>query len=92
MLEVTIPTLKNHLSRFVQQVEKGEDIKISRGDEVVAVIVPIERYNQAFDSGKGVFSAYLKWKKQYPECTGFTDQELGNMRSREAFPEKKSVW
>ena len=56
------------------------------------MIVSLERYNQAFSSGKGIFSAYQKWRERYPEGGGFTDQELDDMRSREIYPDNQSVW
>lgn len=92
MSEATISILKNHLPEFVHQAEKGEDIQITRHGKAVAVIVSLERYNQAFGSGRGVFSAYTKWRERHPEGGGFTDQELDDMRSREPYPENDSVW
>lgn len=54
MSEATISILKNHLPEFVHQAEKGEDIQITRHGKAVAVIVSLERYNQAFGSGRGL--------------------------------------
>lgn len=92
MSQATISTLKNHLPELVHQAEKGEDVQITRHGKAVAVIVSLERYNRAFGSGKGVFSAFLKWRERYPEGSGFTDQELEAMRSRDTFPENKQAW
>lgn len=41
---------------------------------------------------KGIFSAYLKWRERHPEASGFTDQELEAMRSREPYPEHENAW
>ena len=88
MTEATISHLKNHLPEIVHNVEKGEDIQITRHGKPVAVIVSIDRYSRAFSSGRGIFNAYLRWRTLHPEASGFTDDEVAKMRNRE--PHKPS--
>ena len=82
MTEATISHLKNHLPEIVHDVEKGKDIQITRHGKPVAVIVSLERYSHAFGSGKGIFNAYLRWRALHPEASGFSDDELVNLRDR----------
>lgn len=42
MTRVTIHEAKTHLSRLIEQVEKGGEVVISRRDKPVARLVPIE--------------------------------------------------
>ena len=90
MTEATISHLKNHLPEIVHEVENGLDIQITRHGKPVAVIVSLERYSRAFSSGKGVFSAYQRWRTLHPEGSGFTDEEVNNMRDRK--PHKPSAF
>ena len=90
MPEATISHLKNHLPEIVHDVENGRDIQITRHGKPVAVIVSLERYNHAFSAGKGIFSAYQRWRDLHPEGAGFTDEEIDNMRDRE--PHKPSAF
>jgi prevent-host-death family protein len=83
MAEATISHLKNHLPEIVHDAEKGQDIQITRHGKPVAVIVSLERYNQAFGFGKGIFNAYLHWRTLHPDADGFTAKEIDNMRCRE---------
>jgi prevent-host-death family protein len=80
MTEATISHLKNHLPELVHTVEQGEDIQITRHGKPVAVLVSLDKYNQALVSGKGIFNSYLTWRKKHPNATGFTDIELKAMR------------
>ena len=92
MTEATISYLKNQLPEVVHDVEKGQDIHITRHGKPVAVIVSLERYNQAFGSGKGIFNAYLRWRDLYPNAPGFTDEEINSMRSREPHKSSDFTW
>lgn len=94
MTEAAISTLKNHLPELVHQVEKGDDIQITRHGKPVAVIVSLERYNHAFSTGRGIYHASQLWRKQYPDNSGFSDIELQDIheRTREPHIEKPSVW
>lgn len=92
MSEATISHLKNHLPEIVHNVEKGEDIQITRHGKPVAVIVSLERYKHAFGSGKGIFSSYLRWRELHPDAKGFTEEELGQMRDRAPHETTGSSW
>ena len=91
-MDATISHLKNHLPEIVHNVEKGEDIQITRHGKPVAVIISLERYNHAFSSGAGIFSALQQWRTMYPEADGFTDSELENMHNREPHISSESCW
>ena len=92
MPEATISHLKNHLPEIVHDVEKGQDIQITRHGKSVAVIVSLERYNLAFGSSKGIFNAYLRWRILHPNASGFTDEEVKNMRNREPHESPNFTW
>jgi len=92
MTKATISHLKNHLPEIVHDVEKGQDIHITRHGKPVAVIVSIDRYSRAFSSGKGIFNAYLNWRTLHPEARGFTDEEVDNMRDKEPHQPSDFSW
>ncbi len=92
MTEATISHLKNHLPEIVHDVENGQDIQITRHGKPVAVIVSLERYSRAFRSGKGIFNAYQRWRMLHPEASGFTNEEVKNMRDREPHKPSNFSW
>lgn len=92
MTEATISHLKNHLPEIVHDVENGLDIQITRHGKPVAVIVSLKRYSRAFSSGKGIFNAYQRWRALHPEASGFTDEEVENMRDREPHESSAFSW
>jgi len=92
MTDATISHLKNHLPEIVHDAEQGQDIQITRHGKPVAVIVSLERYNQAFSLDKGIFNAYLRWRNLHPNANGFTDKEIDNMRCREPHEESSFSW
>ncbi len=57
MENVTVREIQHHLSTYIQRVESGEEIQISRRNRPVAKIVPLP----AFGTGKKVdWSAHRK--------------------------------
>ena len=92
MTEATISHLKNHLAEIVRDVENGQDIQITRHGKPVAVMVSLERYSRAFSSGKGIFNAYQRWRTLHPEASGFTNEEVENMRDRELHKPSTFNW
>ena len=92
MTEATISHLKNHLPEIVHDVEKGQDIQITRHGKPVAVIISLERYSLAFSSGKGIYNAYLRWQTLHPHASGFTDEEVENMRGKEPHKPSGFCW
>lgn len=94
MTDASISTLKNHLPEMVHLVEQGEDIQITRHGKPVAVLVSLERYQQAFAERKGVFHAWQRWRKLHPETKGFSDAEQAKMyeRTREPYADKTNSW
>jgi len=94
MTESAISTLKNHLPEMVHLAEAGQDIHITRHGKPVAVMVSLERYQQAFAAGKGIFSSGQRWRAQYPDAEGFTDRDEEQLRARtrKPFSKKDSVW
>lgn len=82
MSQSTIAELKNRLSEMVHKVEKGHDLQITRHGKPVAVIVSLPRYQQAFVSGKGIFTAIQRYRQQLPDAEGFTDKELKQLRDK----------
>ena len=60
----TIVEAKNNLPKFIHAAEAGKDIHIFRHGKPVAVLVSEERYQQLFDTGKGVFSAIMQWRDE----------------------------
>ncbi len=92
MTEATISHLKNHLSEIVRDVENGQDIQVTRHGKPVAVMVSLERYGSSFSSGKGIFNAYQLWRTLHPEASGFTNEEVENMRDRELHKPSTFNW
>ena len=92
MVNATISHLKNHLPEIVHDVEKGNDIQITRHGNPVAVIVSLERYNHAFSSKKGIYNAIQRWRSIYLDANGFSEQELEDMRSKEPHQLNTSCW
>jgi prevent-host-death family protein len=43
---VTVHEAKTHLSRLLEQVERGQEIVVSRGRTPVARIIPVDRATQ----------------------------------------------
>jgi prevent-host-death family protein len=84
MSKATISQLKNHLPEMVHTVEGGQDLHITRHGKPVAVIVSLARYQQAFSSGKGIFNAVQRWRHQFPDADGFSDEELEQLRDKTA--------
>jgi len=82
MSQATISELKNRLPEMVHTVEEGSDLQITRHGKPVAVMVSLSRYQHAFSSGKGVFSAIQRWRQQFSEVEGFTDEELDQLRDK----------
>ncbi len=82
MSSAAISTLKNQLPEWVHKAEEGEDIQITRHGKPVAVIVSLERYQRAFGSNKGAFSAYLRWRDKHPQAEGFSDEEENALYQR----------
>lgn len=91
-MEAAISTLKNHLPEIVHQVESGEDIQITRHGKPVAVMVSLDRYQQAFGEKKGIYHAIMRWREENPDCTGFADEEIKAMRSDEPHESRPSAW
>lgn len=91
-MEAAISTLKNHLPEIVHQAESGEDIQITRHGKPVAVMVSLNRYQQAFGEKKGIYQAIMRWREENPDCTGFTDEELQAMRNDESHESRPSAW
>lgn len=52
-LEVNIHEAKTQLSKLVAQVERGDEITISRAGKPVARLVPIQRPVRRFGTAKG---------------------------------------
>ena len=76
----------------MHQAEGGEDIQITRHGKPVAVIVSLDRYQQAFGNSKGIHHTMMRWRKAHPATEGFTDTELQAMHSKEAHEARPSVW
>ncbi len=91
MSQATISQLKNHLPEMVHTVEAGQDLHITRHGKPVAVIVSLARYQQAFSSGKGIFNAVQRWRQQFPDADGFSDEELEQLRDKAAHADS-AVW
>jgi prevent-host-death family protein len=55
MPPVTVHTAKSHLSKLIEQVERGEEVIIARGRTSVARLVPyaLEQPKRGFGSMKG---------------------------------------
>jgi prevent-host-death family protein len=55
MATVTVHTAKTHLSKLIAQVERGEEVIISRGKTPVARLIPYQRKlpKRGFGSMKG---------------------------------------
>jgi len=84
MSKATTSQLKNHLPELVHTVESGQDLQITRHGKPVAVIVSLARYQQAFSSGRGIFNAAQRWRQQFPDADGFSDEELKQLRDKES--------
>jgi len=92
MTTAAISHLKNHLPEIVHKAETGQDIQITRHGKTVAVIVSLKKYNAFFKSEKGIFNAYLRWRKLYPEAVGFTDNEIESMREKDPYEPANFSW
>ncbi len=85
----TIAAAKNNLPRLIHAAEAGDDIHITRHGRSVAVLISEERYQQLFNTGKGVFQAILQWREQYGGID-LTDEEVDSWRDRS--PAREFSW
>ncbi|BBE51048.1 hypothetical protein OYT1_ch1494 [Ferriphaselus amnicola] len=85
----TIAQAKNHLPKLIHSAEAGEDVRISRHGKVVAILVSVERYQQHFQAGKGVFSAMMRWRESNTSLD-LTSDEVDSLRDRS--PARDFVW
>lgn len=94
MTEAAISTLKDHLPEMVHLAEQGEDIQITRHGKAVAVLISLERYQQAFPTQNGISSAWRRWRSKYAQAEGFNerDEEAIYQHSRAVQDERPSVW
>jgi len=92
MTKATISHLKNHLPEYVHHAEQSEDIQITRHGKPVAVIVSLERYQHALQSGKGIFNSYLNWRNKHPDVDGFSHSELKSMRDKAPHESPNFSW
>lgn len=94
MTEAAISTLKDHLPEMVHLAEQGTDIQITRHGKPVAVLISLERYQQAFPKSQGIFTTWQHWRTQYPTEDGFTDAEQAAMyqHTRAQRAERPSSW
>jgi len=69
MTTVTIHKAKTHLSKLIEQVERGEEVVIARGKEPVARLVPFaqERPKRGFGSMRGKASIGPEFWEPLPE-------------------------
>lgn len=69
MTTVTIHKAKTHLSKLIEQVERGEEVVIARGKEPVARLVPFaqEQPKRGFGSMRGKASIGPEFWEPLPE-------------------------
>lgn len=69
MSRVTIHEAKTHLSRLIEEVEKGGEVVISRRDKPVARLVPVEAVKPERKPGrfKGQFELGPEFFEPLPE-------------------------
>lgn len=89
MTALTIADAKNNLPKLIHAAETGDDIHISRHGKPVAVLVSEERYQQLFQSGKGVFAAIQTWRTQQ-NPVDLSDEEIDGWRDRS--PAREFSW
>lgn len=94
MTEAAISILKDHLPEMIYMAEQGNDIHITRHGKPVAVLISLERYQQAFPPSKGIATAWQRWRLKYPTAQGFSDEEQAMMTERRQKPRepRASVW
>lgn len=85
----TIADAKNNLPRLIHAAEAGDDIHISRHGKPVAVLISAERYQQLFNTGKGVFHAIMQWREKYGGVD-LADEEVDSWRDRS--PAREFSW
>ncbi|UJS24772.1 hypothetical protein [Thiothrix winogradskyi] len=59
-----------------------------------AVTISLEKYQRACAGWTNIVSDSSRWREQYPDAQGFTDNEQEQMysRTREPYPDAASAW
>lgn len=71
--------IKNELSEYVKQAEKGNVVEITKYGRTSAVIIGIDQYNELNTSGTNNFKKlYTEWKNE-TEGVVFTEFPYDNM-------------
>jgi prevent-host-death family protein len=80
MTRVTIHEAKTHLSRLLEEVEKGGEVVISRRDKPIARLVPIEPSQPQLERKPGRFAGQFELGPAFFEP--MPDDELARWESR----------
>jgi len=91
-IKSSIAETKDNLPKFIHEAETGNDICITRHGKAVAMLVSMERYNNAVAEEKdnGIYGAIMAWRKQFdshdtvdkPDDELWTDKEIDALRDK----------